>query len=121
MEDDQGSPGHGFLTPSPALFAKSSNFVHMQPPPSRAGKAPYRMSSYGIEIQLYLTCTLQGGEHVALLDYQDTEFDDMLAIYVSMMQDSRFVRTRLDQLAIIPWVPENDYKLPTLETFPFLK
>jgi hypothetical protein len=112
-EMECGPPGHGLLATSPALFRSSAPFIRVQRPGARTA---YRMTNRGLEIQLNLTCTLRGGDHIALLGCLDSEDGSTVGVYVIIMEDGRFIRTRLSQLARIRSPPDSGHKLLVLET-----
>ena len=114
-KQEQGPAAHGLLATSPAYFANSSHIVRMQK--SMSHRPAYRMTNRGLEIQLYITCGLLGGDHNALLDCADSETLDTVGVYVTPMRDGRFLRINLDKLTILTQSPLNKrYKKSTLET-----
>jgi hypothetical protein len=115
-KQDDGFQGHGLLATSPALFAESLSVVRKGHAKS---KSAYKMTNRGLEIQLPLTCGLSGGDQLAILDCGDVEDDSKIGIYVTLCEDGRFVRTRLDQLTRTPkshrWPLTHD-KVPVSKT-----
>jgi hypothetical protein len=110
----QGFPGHGLLATSPSLFTESSTLIRSHDTSSRTA---YRMSNRGLEIQLRLTSTLQGGDLIALLGCRDQdEGNTLVGIYIAVMPDGRCIRTCLDKLARIGSLHDENYRLPALET-----
>jgi len=110
----QGFAGHGLLATSPSLFSESSTLIRSHDASSRTA---YRMSNRGLEIQLRLTSTLQGGDLIALLGCRDQdESSTLIGIYIAVMPDGRCIRTCLDQLARIRSLHDENYRLPALET-----
>lgn len=107
-KQEDGVQGHGLLATSASAFTESSSFI-----PTKSGKQAhaYRMTNRGLEIQLRLTCTLRGGDHLALLRCNDST----IGIYLSLMEDGRFIRTRISQLAQIQHPLTHGYKPPTSE------
>ncbi|KAH8794224.1 hypothetical protein F5882DRAFT_375856 [Hyaloscypha sp. PMI_1271] len=110
----QGFPGHGLLATSPSLFTESSTLIRSH---DASPRTAYRMSNRGLEIQLLLTSTLQGGDLIALLGCRDQdESSTLIGIYIAVMPDGRCIRTCLDQLARIGSLHDENYRLPALET-----
>jgi hypothetical protein len=106
-----GLAGHGMLATSPTFFAESSSFMPIQEDMKNA--LAYRMTNRGLEIQLDLTCTLEGGNYIALLTCGAGGTGPNVGIYLILMDDGRFIRTRLDQLSQFrDWLPAS-YKVPT--------
>lgn len=117
-KQEHGLPGHGLLASSPVLFSESSSIVVFRRGGSlvtdRAGNiirsqpgdlsSAYRMTNRGLEIQLNLASTMEGGEHIALLNCRETGYIASIGIYIITLEDGRFVRTRLDQLVKRPWM-----------------
>ncbi|KAE9366434.1 HET-domain-containing protein [Stipitochalara longipes BDJ] len=69
-KQDHGVLGHGILATSPALFAESSSIIRNN---NASSKKAYKMTNRGLEIQLHLTCTLHGGDLIALLGCGEVE------------------------------------------------
>ncbi|KAH9204593.1 heterokaryon incompatibility protein-domain-containing protein [Leptodontidium sp. 2 PMI_412] len=109
----QGPFGHGLLASSPALFTESTSLIRKN---HEGSGASYSMTNRGLHIQLCLTSTLQGGDHVALLGCGDSKDSSTIGIYVAFLDDGRCVRTRLDQLARIQSLHHENYKLPALSS-----
>ena len=110
--DSPGLAAHGMLATSPAHFADTSSLVPTKDP--KLARA-YRMTNRGLEIELRLTCTLEGGEYIALLDCEEKESKRKHGIYLASMDDGRFIRTRLDQLADEPTWSHRSYTQPILQ------
>jgi hypothetical protein len=111
----QGSAAHGLLATSPAHFANSSHIVHMRNIMSH--ESAYRMTNRGLEIQLYITCGLLGGGHLALLDCGDSENLDYVVIHLTPMRGGRLLRINLDTFDTFKQAISNKiYKQPTLKT-----
>ncbi len=92
---EDGPAGHGLLATSPALFAKSQNII---PTIGYGLKSAYSMTNRGLEIQLFVTCTLRGGDFFALLDCKEAAKSVLLGIFIAPTKDGRFVRVQLNQL-----------------------
>ena len=89
----QGLQGHGLLASTPASFADSFSFAQYQ---WLNHASPYRMTNRGLEIQLPLTCTLYGGDYIALLGCRNLAVENsILGIYVTTIKDGRFIRVYL--------------------------
>jgi len=105
-------PGHGLLATSPALFAHSSFFIPTQG--TKLARA-CGMTNRGIDIELDLTRTLKGGEYIGLLTCRESESNQKIGIYLTIMDDGRFVRTRLDELAQRVTWSHKSYQSPSLQ------
>jgi len=105
---------NGLLATSPVMFAHSSSLIRGV---SSRGRSAYRMTNRGLEIQLRVTCTLRGGDLMALL-HCDCNFNRnaTIGIYVRPMTDGRFIRTEPDKWEVVPLPIDQKYKSPTPET-----
>jgi hypothetical protein len=111
-KQEGGCPAHGMLATSPQRFGDASTVVPTQN--TKLARA-YRMTNRGLEIELRITCTLQGGEYIALLLCEEKESKQELGIHLAIMDDGRFMRTRLDQLADEPTWSNENYSWPVLQ------
>jgi hypothetical protein len=101
---------NGLLATSPVMFAHSSSLIRGV---SSRGRSAYRMTNRGLEIQLRVTCTLRGGDLMALL-HCDCNFNRnaTIGIYVRPMTDGRFIRTEPDKWEVVPLPIDQKYRAP---------
>jgi hypothetical protein len=94
----QGGPAcSGLLASSPAHFIDSRHIKQVHGP---GPKNPYTMTNRGLCLQLSLACDISGGVQLAELNCMDAENRTRIGLYLSAMQDGRFIRTQLDQLPL---------------------